>query len=129
MSTWLGPGAPVSQETAMTVVSGGKPKNTGVPGRSEGYPEGARSSGGRPEQHRFFDDIIELVGSPAAALDQSHGILAANGRFCTLCTAAKASLIGRHLRDIADGTFYAPAMQEALAALPSEESEGSHRKQ
>jgi two-component system, chemotaxis family, CheB/CheR fusion protein len=120
--------APVSQETAMSVVSGGKPKNTGVPGRSEGYPEGARSSGGKPELHRFFDDIVELVGSPAAVLDQSHGIRAANGRFCTLCTAARASLVGRHLRDVADGAFYAPAMQEALTALPSEGSEGSHRK-
>ncbi|HET7237423.1 MAG TPA: hypothetical protein VFI76_00230, partial [Terrimicrobiaceae bacterium] len=83
MSNWLGLGAPVLLETAMTVVSGGKPKNSGVPGRLEGHPEGARSSGGKPEQHRFFDDIVELIGSPVAVLDQSHGILAVNGRFCT----------------------------------------------
>src|SRR5262245_59834251 len=128
MSRWLPLGAPVLQDTAMTVASGGKPKTNGVSGRSEGHPEGAKDAGPRPEQHRFLEDIVELVGSPIAVLDQTHGILAVNGRFCTLCTAPRASLVGRHLRDIADGALYVPAVREAFAVLSNGASEGGHRK-
>jgi two-component system CheB/CheR fusion protein len=110
----------------MTVVSGVKPKGDGVPDRADGFPENAKNSGAKSRQHAFFDDIVALVDSPAAVLDQSHGLLAVNSRFCTLCTTVQSSLVGRHLRDIADGTLYAPAMQEALAALPTEE--GGRRK-
>jgi two-component system, chemotaxis family, CheB/CheR fusion protein len=112
----------------MTVASGGKPKSNGISGRSAGHPESARSAGPTPEQRHFLEDIVELVGSPVAVLDQTHGILSVNDRFCTLCTTARASLVGRHLRDIADGALYTPALQEAFAVPSNGASEGGHQR-
>lgn len=116
----------------MTVASVGKPKDSGVPGEPEDMHNPATSENHQTEsaEQGYFDEVVELFGPPTAVLDQLHRILSANSRFCDLCGTVRASLIGKHIRDVCNGILYAPAMQEALRAFESDRpSETQHRKQ
>src|SRR4030095_13066472 len=116
----------------MTAPSLGKLNTNGVPAGSEGMDKPASSESPRAEaeERAWFDDIVELIDSPAVVVDQSHCTLFVNDRFCDFCTTGRASLVGRHIRDIDNGILYTPAIQAALAALQlSGASEGERRTQ
>jgi two-component system, chemotaxis family, CheB/CheR fusion protein len=104
----------------MTVAPGRKDR--GVAGESESVhlPEKSENARARSVERVWFDEFVELLGRPAVVLDRSHRIFSANNRFCELSETLRESLIGRHIRDAANGTLNVPAVQQALADFASE---------
>ena len=104
----------------MTVAPGRKDR--GVAGESDGTDLPAKSEGtqARSVERVWFDEFVELLGPPAVVLDRSHRILSVNNSFCELSETARDSLIGRHIREAANGMLNVPAVKEALADFASE---------
>lgn len=112
----------------MTVAPVERPKTNGIPDGTEGVESSESSSNGTVERG-WFGEVVERLGSPAAALDHAHCLVNVNDRLCELCATKRALLIGQHVRDVGNGILYAPAIQEALADLQSgRPSEGVRQK-
>lgn len=100
----------------MTVGPGGKPKESDGPGKPESMVSAAKSESSKAHLRNWawFYEIVQQLGAPGAILDHSHCILFTNRRFLDLYAAGDASLIGSHIRDVADGALYTPALRDAL---------------
>lgn len=113
----------------MTVTSGEKPKENDVPGKSESMDFLATSESSKAHlgEWAWFYEIVRLLGWPVAVLDHSHCILFVNHRFHDLYATGDASLVGRHIRDVADGVLYTPELRDALGPQESASSEDGRR--
>jgi two-component system, chemotaxis family, CheB/CheR fusion protein len=107
---------PVLQETAMTVAAGGKPKSTASSSGPADASKPERQSGAdtTPAKRAWLDEAIELVGSPAVVLDQTHRVLTANSGFCEFCRVTRSSIIGREIRDVGADVLDVDAIKRAF---------------
>lgn len=100
----------------MTVAAGGKPKSTtSASGPADASkPEGQGSANATPAKRAWLDEAVELVGSPAVVLDQTHRVLTANSGFCEFCHVTRSSIIGRDIRDVGTDVLDVDAIKRAF---------------